>query len=237
MIEKIINIDSKTMKISSSFLIYTFISIILISCNAQDSNDYFCGSISYSNKLEPKSNLFNKEQLKDMFGLTATFTYKDGSYIQTYSGGGLEFDYLDSKNKKYYMKNYGNDTILVFDASHENENELISLTEIKVSENIMDFECKGIEIKMRNRLYGIEISTTLIYSDKIIINPENFKNIKKMYMDKSYRKIRSLPLKIVLENSHFKMTSTANNIDSENCLSPKEVFESKTKGLIFKQMN
>ena len=120
--------------------VFVITGILLLFTPALANNDYFSGVIIYEVKVQSKSNRFSPEYLRQMFGTRTTMIYEDGVYLQSYENSSIEFDYLDSRAGKMFMKYSGTDTLLVYNANVEKDNVLLQLSEKDENEKILDHE-------------------------------------------------------------------------------------------------
>ncbi len=200
------------------------------------SNDYFSGVIIYEVEVQSKSNRFSSEYFQQMFGTQTTMIYEDAVYMQTYKNGSIEFDYLDAKAGKMFMKYSGTDTLLIYNANTEKDNILLQVIERVEHDKILNYDCTSIIMKLRNPFHNIEMSTTMFYSEDLKINHELFANTKRIILHEGYKIMKSIPLKLVMENEFYKMTSTAISIKHKNDQKIGQLFQDKSKGLVFRKI-
>jgi hypothetical protein len=169
---------------------------------------YFEGEIIYANVFESKTQRFTSEQLRMMIGYKQDYFIKGGNYKATTNGFAIEMQLYDDKTNKIYNRVPKSDTLYWFDASLNTDT--VVHYEIKSSaDTILGYPCSAIILRTRT---GV---TTLYYTLEYKIDGTKYLNHNYNNWSFFVKKSGSLPLKIVVENDHFRMESIAVEIKSQ----------------------
>lgn len=204
---------------------------------AQTKSEPFKGSIVYEVNVQAKSDIYNQDKLSSMYGTFTTFYYNDGIYLQTYQDADIKFDYLNSKIGKYFIKFSTRNALLEFEAIQEKNNKLISFEQINEREKVLNYDCKAIKLKMESLEYEFQSSVTFWYTNKLKIDYKQFESTKKFFLNRVYRAMESLPLKILIENNDYKIIMTASKIEFNEAVNVQKMFKDLSAGLEIKKMD
>lgn len=178
-------------------LIFLFLSVGLI-VNAQT----FEGKIVYQNSYISKLAQVKSEQFNAMMGTTQEYFIKGGNYKSVTNGSFAQMQlYVQSENK-LYSKLATSDTLYWTDGKKDS-NPVVNYKIVKDQEVVLGVMCDAIIIESKTG------KTTYYFNSKYAVDPNLYKDHKfgnwSFLMDKT----KSLPLKFIMENAQFKMTSVA----------------------------
>lgn len=198
-----------------------FVFIFLLQCSffIGCSSQSFEGMIVYENSYKSKVDSISDENLMSMYGLNLSqFINKDGDYVGLYRGNylGLQL-FLKKENRLYTQLN--TTEIVYYQDSRISNDSILSYNIILNADTVYGYLCNMLELE-----------TVLGEKRQYYYSPNKFWIDASLYDDHKLgnyafiiSKIHSLPLKIVVNNSVFTITSTVNNI-VEGEIKKKSIF-------------
>lgn len=202
--------------------------------NCGNSQDFFSGIITYKQSIETKNPNIPMEFLISTLGTESTFYYQDGNYLQEYKDGRTEFGFLNVKDKLFYTKYRGNDTLYVADATKYQKYQLEGITDSDQKKTILGFPCKMINLEATYLIDGNSYKMTYFYSEKIQINKMIYNGLQYAFMDEIYSKMESLPLEYIMTSKTFVMKATAVDIRETSAFNILKDFDSRKENLVMK---
>lgn len=210
--------------------------VLLCSFQTLTSQKNFSGSIKYKGDFKINNPGISEQALKDYFGSGSTFYFDSGQYYQVYDGGMMEFDYLNPKTSLYYTKEVGNDTIFVYDATKVEDQKILESSHQEVIEEVLDFECKQFNLKVKIESADAEYFMKFFYTDEIKIDGSQFKNVKKSFANIVYGNLNSIPLKFEIGDQNFTTISVATEINYSDDLNLENELEKRLNSHPVKMM-
>jgi hypothetical protein len=179
--------------------------ILLGTCSLLSAQSYFEGEIIYKNSYESKAPNVTNEQMEMALGTRQEYFIKDGNYLSRLNGLSLREQLYDSKTNRLYHKMPVSDTLYWLDGSLDMD-PVISSELVKNAENVLGNECDALVVKTKNG------TATFYFSSKYKIKAELY--TKHIFGSWAHfvGKCGAVPLKSVIENSHFKSVSIATEI-------------------------
>lgn len=180
--------------------IILFLLVTLLNSNAF--SQYFEGKVVYNNSFESKMKGVTDAQLTSLVGSKQEYYIKDGHYKSIMNGQAIVMQMYDWVSNRIYNKTPNSDTLYWFNASINTDN-LISHEINNNVETILGNTCNVLIIKTKSG------TANFYFSEKYKLDSNKFS--KHDYGNWAFfiKKAGALPLKIIVENDSFKMTSTA----------------------------
>lgn len=182
-------------------ILFIFFSTILYS---QD----FKGEITYSNTYKSKNTQLSNEQLSLMLGTIQNYFTQNGNYKSTTNGKLVQWQLYLNKENKLYNKMSNSETIYWNDCSIQGDNVL----KVEINKNaatVLSMQCDEIILTCTS---GIQ---KYYFNSKLSVNPNLFKNHKLGNWYDYISQAKAFPLKMVIENKQFEMTSIATKIEAK----------------------
>ena len=162
----------------------------------------FEGKIVYNNHFTSKIKNLSDEQLQMIVGSKQEYFIKGGSYKSLMNGQAIVMQLYDQKDNRLYNKRANIDTLYWFDAS--NNTDPVKNVEIKQNvDTILGRKCDALILQTASG------TTTYYYSSDYKIDSKAYVNHKYSNWDLYVVKAGAVPLRSIVENSQFKMESTA----------------------------
>jgi hypothetical protein len=165
----------------------------------------FEGKIEYENSYISKVQNVTSEQFTSMMGSTQTYLIKDGNYKSTANGTLFQWQLYINKENRLYTKMSNAETILWNDCAI-NTDEVLKVEINKSVIDILSYKCDEIILTCKT---GVQ---KYYFNSKIGVDPTLFsKHLFANWFD--YIKVaKALPLKMVVDNAQFTMTSIATSV-------------------------
>ncbi len=179
-----------------------FLSVVLTAQN-------FKGEITYSNTYESKSEQLTNEQLTAMLGTTQHYFTKNGNYKSETNGTFFLWQTYINKENRLYSKMAASETVYWNDCSIQGD-KVIKADIRKNAETVLGKSCDEITLVCESGIQKYYFNTSLA------VNPDLFKNHKFGNWYDFISRSKAFPLKIVIENPQFKMTSIATKVEPKD---------------------
>nr|WP_288833671.1 hypothetical protein [uncultured Flavobacterium sp.] len=165
----------------------------------------FQGQIVYQNTYTSKLPNVTSEQFSTMMGSTQNYIIKDGDYKSSTNGTMFQWQLYINKDNKLYNKMSNSETVFWNDGA-TNPDGILKIEVNKGVTEVLGHECDEIVLTCKN---GIQ---KYYFNSKISVEPSFFTgHLFGNWYD--YLKVaKALPLKMVIENAQFTMTSIATEI-------------------------
>jgi hypothetical protein len=172
-----------------------------------DAQAQFSGKVTYQDSYQSKNPNISSSDFEKFMGTKREF-YLHGAFYKDVHHGELESVMLYRGDaNKLYNYNVGADTIFWMDASGDTLSKVFEIKIEDSNEIVLGQKCKKLTIKS-------ELGTSIyFFSDRLLINPADFKNHHLNFWNLYTSKCKSIPLKIVYEGEEIILTSTAIKID------------------------
>ena len=177
--------------------------ILLISFAGLTQN--YEGEIIYSNSYKSKTPQLKDEQLNLMLGTVQNYLIKEGDYKSSTNGSLIQWQLYINKDNKLYSKMSNSDIIYWNDGSIQGD-EILKAEINKNSTEILGYKCDELILTCKS---GVQ---KYYYSSKFSIDSKLFMNHKFGNWYDFVSRSNSLPLKIIIENAQFTLTSIATEI-------------------------
>jgi hypothetical protein len=186
-----------------SLFLFTLYALFSVGLLAQDS--FFTGKIIYDYTfLNPKTGLDITESMSKQMGAQQHYFINEHSY-KSYDEKGEFGQLYNSETNTYYFTQ--GTQIMQLDAS-KSFDEVIEITHLDGSENILGHECKMLIVKSKNS------ETKYWYSPQIKIDVEVFGDHKfGEWADYLEASKGALPLKYIVKNENYTWISAASTIE------------------------
>jgi hypothetical protein len=174
----------------------------------------FKGEIVYANTYKSKNPQVTNEQWNLMIGTTQRYLTQDGNYKSITNGKLLQWQLYINKDNKLYNKMSNSETIYWNDGSIQGD-EIINIEINKNVEKILNLLCDEVILVCKSGVQKYYFNSSLSVEPNIFIN-HKFGNWYDFLL-----KSKSFPLKMIIENDQFIITSTATEIipkDIENAV-------------------
>ncbi|APA00162.1 hypothetical protein BIW12_12390 [Flavobacterium commune] len=183
------------------------------------SGQNFQGQIVYQNTYTSKLPNVTSEQFSTMMGSTQNYIIKDGDYKSSTNGTMFQWQLYINKDNKLYNKMSNSETVFWNDGA-TNPDGILKIEVNKGVTEVLGHKCDEIVLTCKS---GIQ---KYYFNSKISVEPSIFTgHLFGNWYD--YLKVaKALPLKMVIENAQFTMTSIATEI-KEMKLDDKEFQLSK----------
>lgn len=183
-----------------------FIAFLLL--NSYVFGQSFEGKITYSNTYESKSSEYSNEQWSSMIGATQEYYIKDGSYKAVTNGQVSKWLLYVNKDNKLYTKLSNSEAVLWSDASL-NSTPIVEKIINKNTVEILGYKCDELILKCKS---GVQ---KYYFNSKLKIDISLFENHLFGNWYDYLKQSNSLPLKMIIENSQFILTTTATEVKEE----------------------
>lgn len=169
-------------------------------------SQYFEGKIVYENAFLSKSKSLTVGQLSALIGTKLEYFIRGGNYKTISNSQTVDVQLYDYKTNRIYNKKPSSDTLYWFNAKI-NTDTVVTYRFEKNADTVLGYNCDALILQTRTG------NTTLYYSDSFKINNSIYKNHSYENWSFFTSKSGALPLKIVIENSVFRMESIAVEIE------------------------
>jgi len=193
-----------------------------------NSQKYFEGTIKYKYDYIIKNDKLSIDRLKDFFGTSSEFYFKEGNFLERYDKGILKEQLYRMKDHRLYFRNKTSDTV-----NYSNTllpGKQIIKTEINIDKDtVLGIICHELVIDYDDYKFS------LYFNRDYAIDPDWYVDYKRNGKDVYSRLIKSIYLKFKLEYKDFILIGTAAEInrkkleDSVFDLKKQEVLVEKTE--------
>jgi hypothetical protein len=184
----------------------TLILVLLIFlCASTITAQNFEGKIVYQNVYKSKLPNVEDEQLTAMLGPSQDYMIKDGNYKSITNGTMMQWQLYRKQDNRLYIKMAGVPVVFWNDGG-ENRDSILSAEIKKGAETIAGHVCDQLTLTCKS---GIQ---KYYFTRNIKLDPQLFTQHKYGNFNEVVSRIRSVPLKVVLETAQFSVTSTATQI-------------------------
>jgi hypothetical protein len=159
----------------------------------------FEGHVYYTNHFVIKGPGADSNQLKEFFGVTNTYTYKQGNYLWTFDNSAVELELYRHENAQLLYKYKNRKYYISRDIAHETDS-LISYTITENADTICGYICNSIRIVTGWPGRENKLIRTLYYNKDLAVDPSNFKNYRGYAHWKVYQITKAIPLRIVIDD-------------------------------------
>jgi hypothetical protein len=179
--------------------------LILFSFNLNNQK-YFEGTIKYRYDFVIKNDKISIDRLKDFFGTSIEFYFKEGNFLEKYNKGVLKEQLYRMKDHRLYFRNATSDTV-----NYSNtllSGKKILNTEINLEKDtILGIVCHELVIDYDDYKF------TLYFNRDYAIDPDWYLDYKRNGRDVYSKIIKSIYLKFKLEYKDFILVGTATEIN------------------------
>lgn len=187
----------------------TIFSILFLVISIASFSQNFKGEIVYSNAYKSKSQQVTDEQWNLMLGTTQRYITQNGNYKSITNGKLLQWQLYINKENKLYNKMSNTEIIYWNDGSVQGD-EIVKVEINKNVEKVLNLLCDEVILFCKSGVQKYYFNSTLSIDPNIFIN-HKFGNWYD-YLSKS----NSFPLKMIVENNQFIITSIATEIIPKN---------------------
>lgn len=187
----------------------TIFSILFLVISIASFSQNFKGEIVYSNTYKSKSQQVTDEQWNIMLGTTQRYITQNGNYKSITNGKLLQWQLYINKENKLYNKMSNTEIIYWNDGSVQGD-EIVKVEINKNVEKVLNLLCDEVILFCKSGVQKYYFNSTLSIDPNIFIN-HKFGNWYD-YLSKS----NSFPLKMIVENNQFIITSIATEIIPKN---------------------
>ena len=162
----------------------------------------FQGKIVYQNTYVSKLPNITSEQFTSMMGSTQTYIIKGGDYKSSANGTLLQWQIYINKDNKLYNKMSNSETVLWNDGA-TNPDEVLKVQVNKGVTEVLGYKCDEVILTCKSGTQKYYFNSKLGVDIKLFA-----KHLYGNWYD--YLKVaKALPLKLVLDNAQFTLTSIA----------------------------
>lgn len=185
--------------------------IILLLCisfgfiSLQSNSQFFEGEIIYTNTYKSKSPKLKDQQLSSMLGPTHYYYIKGGNYKTLTNGMFAQWQLYKYKENRIYNKMTYTDTVFYLNAA-EHDDEVLNFKITKNATVILGYKCDELILTCRSGVHKYYYNSTLRVNSNLYLN-HAFANYY-AYLSKT----NAVPLKSIIEDAEFTMTSVATEI-------------------------
>ncbi len=165
----------------------------------------FEGKIAYKIVLKSKNPKMTDEQWSQMMGSKQDYFIKEGSYKSISNGSVSQWQLYVNKDNKVYTKMGSSETVFWNDGA-VNQDEVLKAEIKKNVATILGYACDELTLTCKS---GIQ---KYYFSNKLALDPKLFENHKYGNWYEYLKNSRSLPLKMIIETSHFTMETVATEV-------------------------
>ena len=167
---------------------------------------YFEGIIKYKYDFIVKNDKVSGDRLKDFFGSSIEFYFKEGNFLERYDKGVLKEQLYRKKDNRLYFRNVNSDTLLYTNAALPGKQ--IIKTEINLDKDtVLGIVCHELKIDYDDYKF------TLYFNRDYTIDSDWYNDFKRNGKDVYTRLIKSIYLKFKLEYKDFILIGTATEIN------------------------
>ena len=179
--------------------------LMLVLSASTISGQDFEGRIVYKNVYKSKLPNVADEQLTAMLGSSQDYMIKNGNYKSITNGTMMQWQLYRKKDNRLYIKMAGVPAVLWNDGG-ENRDSVLSAEIRKGVETIAGHACDELILTCKS---GIQ---KYYFTRDIKVDPQLFTQHRYGNFSEVVSRIRSIPLKVILETAQFSVTSTATQI-------------------------
>lgn len=182
-------------KLRVKYLVTAGLFLLGLAAAAQTAGE-FEGRIRYVHHFRFLSDELDTTAIKDMFGRSSEFCYKNGDYKWVIRAIPLVTEYFNTKEQTVYHLSVTGDSLLrSFDKGYDDS--LVSLESLDRMQTICGYPCKGVKaVTWTGNDPEQEIKRILYYTDAVSIDPQNFHSYRTYASNRVLPKIKSWPLRI-----------------------------------------
>lgn len=175
----------------------------------------FEGEIVYANSYQSKNPQLTDVQWNSMLGTMQNYIIKNGDYKSSSDGNLMQWQLYINKDNKLYSK-MSNSEIAFWNDGNVQGDEIVKAEINKNATEILGYKCDELILTCKS---GIQ---KYYYNTKFAVDPKVFKNHKFGNWYDFVSRSNALPLKMIIENIQFVMTSVA--VDVKNIKIEADVF-------------
>ena len=165
----------------------------------------FEGKVVYEITYKSKTDKMTDQQFNSMMGTRQEYVIKEGDYKSSVNGTYMLWQMYLNNDNKIYNRMASIPSILWIDASVANE-EIIKSEIKKNAAKILGYDCHELTLTCKS---GIQ---KYYFSSKLPVDAKQFEKHKYGNWYDYLLKANAIPLKTVVENAQFTMTSTATEV-------------------------
>lgn len=165
----------------------------------------FEGEITYAVSFTSKNSQLKAEQLVAMMGNQQTYTYKEGNYKSAMNGQMMQWQLYLKKDNNLYSKMTASPNVFWNDAAVQGD-EVLSSKINKGVETILGYKCDELVLECKSGLQKY------YFNSKLAVDPSLFVNHKFGNWYEFVSRAKALPLKSVVDNGQFEITSIATKV-------------------------
>ena len=184
-----------------------FIVGILMSLSVFAKAQSFEGVVVYQNTYISKVPQLTDGQLTAMMGTKQEYFMKGGNYKSVFNGTFVQMQLYRQSDNKMYMK-MGNENALYWTDVSVNKDEVTEFKILKNQEEILGVMCDALVLTSKDN------KMTVYFNARHKIDPVLFKGHAFGNWNFIIEKTKAVPLKTLLENAQFRLTSIATEIKS-----------------------
>jgi hypothetical protein len=184
-----------------SFIVGAMLLLLSICLHAQS----FEGVIVYKNTYTSKLPQVPDAQFNAMMGTTQEYSIKGGNYKSSTNGSFMQMQLYRQAENKLYGKTAMSDTLYWFDGN-ANPDEVTDFKILKNQEEILGVKCDAISVTTKTG------SVTYYFNTKYGVDASLYKGHKFGNWFFLLEKSKSLPLKMIMETTQFKLVSLATEV-------------------------
>ena len=181
----------------------TVLLFLLLSISSFAQN--FEGEITYAVSFTSKNPQLKAEQLVAMMGSQQTYTYKEGNYKSVMNGQMMQWQTYLKKDNKLYSKMAASPSVFWNDAAVQGD-EVLSAQINKDAVTILGYKCDELLLECKSGLQKY------YFNSKLAVDPSSFVNHKFGNWYEFVSRAKALPLKSVVDNGQFEITSEATKV-------------------------
>lgn len=175
----------------------------------------FEGEIVYANSYQSKNPQLTDVQWNSMLGTMQNYIIKNGDYKSSSDGNLMQWQLYINKDNKLYAK-MSNSEIAFWNDGNVQGDEILKAEINKNATEILGYKCDELILTCKS---GIQ---KYYYNTKFAVDPTVFINHKFGNWYDFVSRSNALPLKMIIENIQFVMTSVA--VDVKNIKIEADVF-------------
>jgi len=168
----------------------------------------FEGKIVYRNSYISKLPQVQDIQFTAMMGSVQEYFIKGGNYKSVTNGTFAQMQFYIQSDNRLYSKFAISDTLFWTDAVNDSD-PVSKFSVLKDQEIVMGIRCDAIVIETKSG------KATYYFNTMYAVDPYQYKNHRFGNWAFLMDKIKALPLKIVMENSQFKLVSIATEVKEQ----------------------
>ncbi|MBA3899992.1 MAG: hypothetical protein H0X62_07250 [Bacteroidetes bacterium] len=195
------------------YLVFLTFSLFLFSCTQ---SQQFEGKIVYKNSIKSKLPNMSDERFEEMMGINMEYRIKNGYYKSVTDGKLVQWQLYNHGKNRIYTKMSNSESVLWNDCAVMMDEVLKTEINKGVME-ILGYECDELILTCKS---GVQ---KYYYNPVLAVNPDDYKNHHYANWSAFTEKSNSFPLKMIIENDQFVLTTIATKISPEKI--DKKIFE------------